>query len=112
MVPTWNYVTVLAQVQVSVISDREGIIGIIDQLSRQHESIMARPWTMDKLDERTLNAMTSVIIGLQFQIETLTVKAKLSQNRSAEDRQALIGGLRKEGASPFSETIANYMERL
>lgn len=49
-------------------------------------------------------------MGVEFAIERVEGKAKLSQNRSAEDRAGVVAGLRREGG-PREEAVAATMER-
>ena len=51
------------------------------------------------------------IVGLEVTIERVEGKAKLSQNRSEEDRAGVVAGLRAEG-SGREATVADQMERL
>ena len=50
-------------------------------------------------------------MGLELAIERVEGKAKLSQNRSEEDRAGVVRGLRAEGAARES-VMADQMERL
>ena len=54
-----------------------------------------------------LNRMLRGIVGLEFTVERIEGKAKLSQNRSEVDRDGVIVGLRSEG----SEGLLSEMER-
>lgn len=71
-----------------------GQVEILKRLSHFYESPSPTPWDFelpdDLLDE---SALTSAIISFKFHIETIEAKFKLSQNRSAEDRQGVIEGL-------------------
>ena len=51
------------------------------------------------------------IVGLEVTIERVEGKAKLSQNRSEEDRAGVVAGLRAEG-SGREAAVADQMERL
>jgi transcriptional regulator len=51
------------------------------------------------------------IVGLELMLERVEAKAKLSQNRSEEDRAGVVRGLRNEGGGRES-VVADQMERL
>ena len=50
-------------------------------------------------------------MGLELTVERVEGKAKLSQNRSEEDRAGVVAGLRDEGGARES-AVAGQMERL
>jgi transcriptional regulator len=51
------------------------------------------------------------IVGVEMVVESVTGKAKLSQNRSEEDRAGVIAGLRAEGVGREA-SVSNAMEGL
>ena len=51
------------------------------------------------------------IVGIEMAIETVEGKAKLSQNRSEEDRAGVVEGLRTEGGNR-EQQVADAMTRL
>jgi transcriptional regulator len=93
-VPTWNYAVAHLHGKMELVESFDEQIEILKQLSLFFESPSPTPWDFelpdDLLDE---SALTSAIISFKFHIETIEAKFKLSQNRSAEDRQGVIEGL-------------------
>ena len=107
-VPTWNYVAVEVTGRAEQMSN-EQTITLLDKLSQKHEAQFDKPWTLDKLPERKLNAMVNAIVGIRISIDEIKGKAKLSQNKSISQREELIKGLKKQDDS-MSHQIANLME--
>lgn len=93
-VPTWNYAVAHLHGKIELIKSFEGQIEILKQLSNFFERSNQNPWQFelpdDLLDETVLG---SAIISFKFHIEKIEAKFKLSQNRSAQDRQGIMDGL-------------------
>ena len=53
----------------------------------------ARPWKVDDAPSDYLEGMLRAIVGLEFRIERLEGKFKLSQNRDEQDRDGVLRGL-------------------
>ena len=90
-VPTWNYVAVHAAGPVRAVEDPAALRATMETLARRYEG--EGKWTIAGLPETFTDAMLRGIVGLELAIETLEGKAKLSQNRSAEDRAGVIAAL-------------------
>jgi transcriptional regulator len=103
-VPTWNYVAVHAYGIARAVEDPSDIRGIIARLTERYERNNAPPW-LPTYDERLLSA----IVGIEISVKALEGKFKLSQNRSAADRAAVISKL-KETSSEGDAALARLME--
>lgn len=106
-VPTWNYQTVQVTGTASILTSDE-TIKLLDKLSQKHEARFEQPWTLDKLPQKKLDAMVNAIVGIKISIEDISGKAKLSQNKNAEQIGELIEGLEKQG-SYESRSVADLM---
>lgn len=84
-VPTWNYVVVHVRGRVSVFHDTERLHAAVTRLASTYEGFKADPWNGD-YDPRMLQG----IVGIDIAIESVKGKFKLSQNRSANERRAVI----------------------
>lgn len=111
LVPTWNYVAVHATGAPSVISEEHNAAHI-DALAAQEEAHLAPkpPWTSDKVDPDFHKRMMGGIVGLTMPINKLEAKAKLSQNRSDEQKSGVIQGLRNRGGD-MDNAIASLMDQ-
>ncbi len=98
MVPTWNYVRVVAGGRSRLLNDDE-LRGQVAAVSASHEvRLSPKPvWTMDKLSNARAAALFSAIRGVAVAVDRLDAVHKLSQNRSAEDRDGVIAGLDARG---------------
>ena len=111
VVPTWNYSAVHVTGRVRRHEDPEWLRSAVTLLTEQHESSRAEPWAVTDAPATYVDKQLRAIVGLELTIERVEGKAKLSQNRSEEDRAGVVAGLRAEG-SGREATVADQMERL
>ena len=93
-VPTWNYRMVEAEGRLTRLTDAE-TVALLDDLSAQEEArlLPKRPWTRDKMTPGRFEAMVRGIVGFRLTASRLEGIAKLSQNKSVEDREGVAQGL-------------------
>jgi transcriptional regulator len=98
-VPTWNYVVIHVQGQVTLIEDRAGIVKCLEKLTALVER-GPEPWPL-WIPDNLAGSLERSIVGFRLHVEKLDAKFKLSQNRSAADRAGVVAGLseRLEDAS-------------
>jgi transcriptional regulator len=108
-VPTWNYAIVHVHGRVELVEDREGTLAILHEMVERFESPRAAPWHL-QLEGQQLEAMVRAIVAFRMVIERVDTKLKLSQNRSAVDRQRVVEALRAENTALASAT-ADWMQR-
>ncbi len=111
VVPTWNYSSVHLTGRATVHDDQEWLRDAVTQLTEQHEQHRPDPWSVTDAPAAYLDKQLRAIVGIELVIERVEAKAKLSQNRSAEDRSGVVGGLEREGG-PESQSVAEAMRRL
>jgi transcriptional regulator len=108
VVPTWNYVTLHVHGRLVVRDDQAWLRGFVTRLTDGHESAMAEPWKVSDAPTEYIDGMLRAIVGVELQISRIEGKAKLSQNRPAEDRTGTIEGLTRQG-SPDAVAVAEQM---
>jgi transcriptional regulator len=101
VVPTWNYVSVHVHGTVRTVDQPHWLREQIGMLTEEHEADMKVPWSVHDAPDDFIAKMMKGIIGLEFHVERLEGKAKLSQNRSAADRAGVIAGLNAVGDDPL-----------
>jgi len=106
-VPTWNYAAIHAYGTARILEDREELYRLLKALVDTHEAGFARPWRMD-LPGDYVDKMMRGVVGFEIAIERLEGKLKLSQNRSADDRQRVIAAL-AESSDPTTAGVAELM---
>ena len=91
--PTWNYVAVHACGPVGFFDDEARLRDVVTRLTDRHESGRAAPWKVSDAPEDFIRAQLRAIVGLRMPITRIEGKAKMSQNRSVEDRRGVAVGL-------------------
>ena len=97
VVPTWNYSSVHLTGTVTVHDDEAWVRDLVGRLTDLHESHRDEPWAVTDAPPTYVDQQLRAIVGIELRVERIEAKAKLSQNRSAEDRAGVIDGLRREG---------------
>jgi transcriptional regulator len=108
-VPTWNYRVVHAYGTPRLLQGDELVH--LAELSALNEAELAPkpPWTLDKMSPGSAAALAKGVVTFEIEISRLEGKAKLSQNRSAEDAAGAIAGLQARGR-PNDQAVADLME--
>jgi transcriptional regulator len=97
-VPTWNYIAVEMEGRVRRM-DGDGLHGLLAALSARQEALLPPPaWTMNKMDEAGLRRMMTGIVGFEMEVQAWRPTFKLSQNKSAAQREGVIAGLEAHGS--------------
>jgi transcriptional regulator len=94
-VPTWNYMVAHAYGVPRILTDEAQVRQILQALVALHEEEFDAPWRMDLPDEY-LHRMMRGIVAFEMPIMRLEGKFKLSQNRSARDRERVIAALARD----------------
>ena len=85
-VPTWNYVAVHATGTGTLVEDPARVKTLLADLVRVYEGSRPAAWSFASLSADYVDGMQRGIVAFEIPIGRLEGKAKLSQNRSAEDQ--------------------------
>jgi transcriptional regulator len=100
VVPTWNYSVVHLRGPVTVHDDPEWVRGLVTRLTDRHEQPRAEPWAVTDAPADYVDKNLRPIVGIELVVASVEAKAKLSQNRSDEDRAGVATGLVADGRDP------------
>jgi len=95
VVPTWNYAVVHAYGHLKVIEDPAWLLGNVQALTAIHEAASPAPWHVTDAPADYIASQIKGIVGIEFSIERLEGKWKVSQNRSDRDRIGVSEGLER-----------------
>ena len=109
VVPTWNYMIVQARGSVTVHHDAQWLRAQIDIMTNQQESRRADPWAVADAPENFTAAQMRGIVGINMRVTDWQGKFKMSQNRNANDRAGVIGGL--AGEDKNAQAVAEWMSK-
>lgn len=110
VVPTWNYAVVHATGALSWIDDARWLRAFLVELTARHEAASERPWSLDDAPAAFIDQLLGTIVGCELRVTRLQGKLKLSQNRSAADREGVLRGLEARGDAA-SLGLAQLMRR-
>lgn len=110
-VPTWNYVSVELQGQVTAL-DKAGLADIIDALStdREHRLAPKPVWTRDKMREGLFDRMLGAITGFEMRIDAWRGTRKLGQNKPAPARDAAANALDATGQNAIAALMRDTLK--
>lgn len=108
-VPTWNYESVEI-VGTLTATDDAMLPAILSRLGAEHEGQIPgkAPWTLDEVSAATREKLLQGIVGATLAIETMRGTQKLSQNKTPDDIDGVVAGLRRSG-SPHDAELAERM---
>jgi transcriptional regulator len=107
-VPTWNYLAVHVQGELSLIEATAEKDALLKRLIGQHEPGYAEQWR--GLPEDFQHKLLGAIVGFRIRVRRWEAKAKLSQNRSALERARIVA--QAEAGTPRERELAQWMRRL
>ena len=105
VVPTWNYAAVHAEGSIKLIEDAQWLRSHVSQMTNIHEPTYQSNWKLDDAPEEYVQMMLKAIIGIEVEISRLVGKFKLSQNRPAEDYEAVVEQLEKSPQEALQEML-------
>lgn len=110
VVPTYNYAVVHAHGVPRAFERREHVLGIVSSLTQIHEARQAQPWAVTDAPGDYIDANLKAIVGVEFEVQRWVGKWKVSQNRSAEDRQGVadaFDGMSTGSAAAMAQMVRN-----
>jgi transcriptional regulator len=111
VVPTWDYAVVHARGSIRFIHDADWLRSFVAGLTDAHEASRPEPWKIGDAPPEYIESMMGLIVGFELTITSLTGKWKVSQNRSAEDQQGVVQGLRDADDEDSHEIAAMLASR-
>lgn len=96
--PSWNYVAVQARGQLRFTQDADWMAAHLASLTAGQEAGRPDPWSVDDAAPGFLNEIMQRLVGFEIDIEELTGKRFLSQQRTEADRESLARNLALESS--------------
>jgi transcriptional regulator len=100
-VPTWDYAAVQVHGRLQRV-EGEALAEIMRALARDDPG----GFDMDALEARYRDGMMNAVRGFKLRAERVEGQWKMSQNRSAADRESVIAALRARGEHAVAELVA------
>ena len=109
VVPTWNYEVVHLRGRL-VAHDAPWTLQLVRELTDHHEAEMPTPWSIDDAPDDYIENLSKAIVGVSLEVTGVEAKRKLSQNRTADDMDGTIAGLRAR-RHRGADAVADAMSR-
>ena len=77
--------------------DADWVRGLVTRLTDRHEQPRDEPWAVTDAPADYIGKNLRPIVGVELVVSSVEAKAKLSQNRSDEDRAGVAAGLAADG---------------
>jgi transcriptional regulator len=104
-VPTWDYAAAHIHGVLEPVTAREPMTTMLHDLSRDDPN----HFDMDTLPEKFRDAMMGGIRAFRLRSTRIEAQWKMSQNRSAADREGVIAALREGGQDAVADLIASTL---
>lgn len=100
VVPTWNYAVVHVYATLKALHAPDDILEIVTQLTQQHEAAQAQPWQVSDAPANFTQKLLAGIVGVEFSIQRMLGKWKVSQNQSTPNQHSVVERLVQQGTAP------------
>ncbi len=104
-VPTWNYTAVHVRGRAFVHHAEDWIDTELQRLVERFEQ-----QAPERITAALQARLVQHVVGIRIEVDSVTAKFKLSQNRPAED-QALVAAALAQQADPYAQALADFMRR-
>lgn len=100
-VPTWDYAAVHVHGHLEPVTGEDALAAMLRAMAAHDPA-----FDLDALPAPYRAGMFAAIRGFRLRAERVEAQWKMSQNRSAADRVALVAALRRHGAGDVAELVA------
>jgi transcriptional regulator len=108
VVPTWDYMLAHVYGELIIHDDVDWLRKAVSNLTDSFEAARAKPWNLDDAPEDYVAGQLRAIVGVELKVTRLEVSFKMSQNKTKDDLEGVIAGLRADNR----EDVANKIEDL
>jgi len=109
VVPTWNYMAVHVQGELTFITDDVWKLGMLERMTNKMEVAVESEWRVSDAPTDYIAKQLKGIVGVKIEIKSMVGKWKLSQNKSTENTQGVIKSLEKQDDT---RVLAEEMQKL
>jgi transcriptional regulator len=101
-VPTWDYVTLELEGRVRRMAD-EGLEALLYSFIAKNESRLGgEPWRAEEASQALWAGLFRGIVGFELEVQAWRPTIKLSQKKSAAERETIAAGLDAAGSSALA----------
>ncbi|NLR82400.1 FMN-binding negative transcriptional regulator [Chitinophaga eiseniae] len=108
-VPTWDYIAVHAYGQARVLSDNAAKVKVLEQMITFYDPAYLARW--HSLSDKYRQGMIQGIVAFELEVTNLQGQKKLSQNKTAAERERIAAHLEKS-EQPLDQDLARHIRNL
>lgn len=108
-VPTWNYIAVHAYGALELHDDAEWLLAHVTRLAEQSEVSRDSSWSPSAAPADYIARELRAIVGFEMRVTRLEGRWKMSQNRTPEEIDGVVDGLRAT-ERPMDREVADIVE--
>ncbi len=105
-VPTWNYLAVHAYGKANIVQDEKLVQSMLEEMIQEFEPAYLEQW--NGLTDKFRKGMMKGLVAFEIPVTDLQGKKKLSQNKTAAERDRIISRLESEGDAAAKQ-LAQHM---
>lgn len=108
-VPTWNYVALELEGPVRLM-DEDGLAALLDAIGTREEARIAegKPWRPEHVPAESWARLMRGITGFEMEVRAWRPTFKLSQNKSAEERDRVADALEAQGSAAVAALMRRF----
>jgi transcriptional regulator len=96
VVPTWDYMLAHVYGELVIHDDVDWLRQAVSDLTDSFEVGRAKPWKLEDAPDDYVAGQLRAIVGVELKVSRLEVSFKMSQNKTKEDLDGVIAGLRAD----------------
>lgn len=96
VVPTWDYMLAHVYGELVIHDDVDWLRQAVSDLTDSFEVGRAKPWKLEDAPDDYVAGQLRAIVGVELKVSRLKVSFKMSQNKTKEDLDGVIAGLRAD----------------
>jgi transcriptional regulator len=107
VVPTWDYMLAHVYGELIIHDDVDWLRIAVSDLTDAFEAGREKPWKLNDAPDDYVAGQLRAIVGVELKVSRLEVSFKMSQNKTKEDLDGVIAGLRKDSADEVADKVEN-----
>ena len=105
VVPTWDYMLAHVYGELIIHDDVDWLRKAVSDLTDSFEGNRANPWKLDDAPEDYVAGQLRAIVGVELKVARLEVSFKMSQNKTKDDLDGVIDGLRADSREDAASKV-------
>jgi transcriptional regulator len=113
VVPTWNYATVHLHCEAAPYTETDRLHRLFDRTATFHEPRVGGGWNREGDRQVMVDKLIRGVVGYDLTVRSHEATFKMSQNKSAADREGVIRGLRglrRDRPQAVADMMIRYLE--